>query len=273
LVISNLVYSVNKLNKIFFIIFGLFFGLIVLFYGINFSQKNSIIISGSEINSLINIWQDQTGRVPSQDEINIIINNLIEEEVLYKEALKLGLDKDDKIIKRRLIQKLGFYKESEMTSDVNEKDLIKHYHENINIYKINKKYSFRHIFFSETKKNYEEIKLNLSEKSTKDKILGDPFIHGNSFIGKDRAAIDSSFGKGFSKNLINLERNSWHGPFRSIYGDHLIYIFEILPDKIIPFEDVKDTVIESYNNKIKKEEMKNYIYSIIDKYDVIIGDY
>ena len=98
MVISNLVYSVNKLNKIFFIIFGLFFGLIVLFYGINFSQKNSIIISGSEINSLINIWQDQTGRVPSQDEINIIINNLIEEEVLYQEALKLGLDKNDKII-------------------------------------------------------------------------------------------------------------------------------------------------------------------------------
>ncbi len=147
MVISNLVYSVNKLNKIFFIIFGLFFGLIVLFYGINFSQKNSIIISGSEINSLINIWQDQTGRVPSQDEINIIINNLIEEEVLYQEALKLGLDKNDKIIKRRLIQKLEFYKESEMISDVNEKDLIKHYHENINIYKINKKYSFRHIFF------------------------------------------------------------------------------------------------------------------------------
>ena len=100
------------MNKIFFIIFGLFFGLIVLFYGINFSQKNSIIISGSEINSLINIWQDQTGRVPSQDEINIIINNLIEEEVLYQEALKLGLDKNDKIIKRRLIQKLEFYKES-----------------------------------------------------------------------------------------------------------------------------------------------------------------
>ena len=273
MVISNLVYSVNKLNKIFFIIFGLFFGLIVLFYGINFSQKNSIIISGSEIKNLINIWQDQTGRVPSQDEINIIINNLIEEEVLYQEALKLGLDKNDKIIKRRLIQKLEFYKESEMINEVNEKDLVKHYYENINIYKINKKYSFRHIFFSETKKNYEDIISNLSEKSTKAKIHGDPFIHGDSFVEKDRVAIDSSFGKGFSKNLINLETNNWHGPFKSIYGDHLIYIFEILPDKIIPFEDVKDTVIESYNNKIKKEKMKDYIYTIIDKYDVIIGDY
>ena len=70
---------------------------------------------------------------------------------MYQEALKLGLDKNDKIIKRRLIQKLEFYR-SEMISDVNEKDLIKHYHENINIYKINKKYSFRHTFFSETKK-------------------------------------------------------------------------------------------------------------------------
>ena len=62
----------------------------VLFYGINISQKTSIYVSGSEIKNLINIWEDQTGRPSQIKEINIIINNLVNEEILYQEALKLG---------------------------------------------------------------------------------------------------------------------------------------------------------------------------------------
>ena len=59
----------------------------------------------------------------------MIIDNLIKEEILYHEALKLGLDQNDKIIKRRLIQKLEFYKESENLNKVKEENLIEYYNE------------------------------------------------------------------------------------------------------------------------------------------------
>ena len=74
--------------------------------GVNLSQKETIYISDSEVLNLLNIWENQTGRPPNANEIEMIVDSLIEEEILYQESLKLGLDKNDKIIKRRLIQKL-----------------------------------------------------------------------------------------------------------------------------------------------------------------------
>ena len=94
------------MKKKIFILLGVFIGFFALFYGINISQKTSIYVSGSEIKNLINIWEDQTGRPPTNKEIDMIIKKLVNEEILYQEALKLGLNQNDKIIKRRLIQKL-----------------------------------------------------------------------------------------------------------------------------------------------------------------------
>ena len=269
--------------KSFLIFSGVFLGCLVLFFGLNLSQKETIYISDSEINNLLTVWENQTGRAPNADEINMIIDNLVEEEILYKESLKLGLDKNDKIIKRRLIQKLEFFKEGEFIENLNEKDLINFYEENLDLYKRGKRYSFQHIFFSNSENNDKKINLILLELEKNPPIrsisgiflnsYGDPFIHGDSFVEKNSMEIDADFGKGFSNNFIGIKRNKWYGPFESIYGDHLIYILHFQPEEILPYEKVKKSVINNYNNSLKDEAMKNYIYSIKNKYDVIIGAY
>jgi len=270
-------------RKRYLIFSGVLLGCLVLFFGINLSHKKTIYISDSEINNLLNVWENQTGRAPNANEIEMIIESLIEEEVLYQESLKLGLDKNDKIIKRRLIQKLEFFKEGEFIENFDEKDLINFYEENLDLYKKDKRYSFRHIFFSKSENNDKKIDLILSELEKNLPIqsipeifknsYGDPFIHGDSFVEKDFIEIDADFGKGFSSNFIGILNNKWYGPFKSIYGDHLIFILQFLPEEILPYEEVKKSVSNSYNNSLKDEAMKNYIYSIKDKYDVIIGAY
>ena len=79
--------------------------------GLNSYDDKEIYISDQEITSLVAAWNSRVGRNPTDDEIFRIINNLIEEEILYREALLLGLDKEDRIIKRRLAQKISFLKE------------------------------------------------------------------------------------------------------------------------------------------------------------------
>ena len=97
----------------------------------------------------------------------------------------------------------------------------------------------------------ENIKLVLLDtENNSNNEIGEPFIHGDSFIEKDKAAIDSDFGSGFSENIINLEKNTWQGPFKSIYGDHLIYLFDVFPEEIISFEDAKQSVVVNYNDEI-----------------------
>ena len=99
-----------NLRIIVFFIIGLV--IFLLDIGLN-SQEDSkdIYISDQELTSLLSAWQSQVGRPPSDEEIVNIINNLVQEEILYREALLLGLDQEDRIIKRRLAQKITFLKQ------------------------------------------------------------------------------------------------------------------------------------------------------------------
>ena len=95
-----------------FILIGLF--LYLVDYRFSYEEDlNQIIIPDDEVLGLISTWRDQVGRDPSDEEIVRIINNLANEEILYREGLKLGLDKNDRIIKRRIAQKIEFLKQND----------------------------------------------------------------------------------------------------------------------------------------------------------------
>ena len=89
-----------KRRIFYFFLIGLFIYIIDI--GSNYDESKDIFISDQEIISLVNAWKSQVGRDPTDDEIARIINNLVNEEILYREAIALGLDKEDRIIKRRL---------------------------------------------------------------------------------------------------------------------------------------------------------------------------
>ena len=89
-------------------------GLIIYLADITMSldeESKDIYISDQELNSLFSAWNSQVGRPPNEEEAINIINDFIEEEILYREAMSLGLDQNDRIIKRRLAQKISFLKQ------------------------------------------------------------------------------------------------------------------------------------------------------------------
>ena len=100
--------------------------------GLNSYDEKEIYISDQEIISLVTAWKSQVGRNPNDDEIARIINNLVEEEILYREAIKLGLDREDRIIKRRLAQKISFLKQESIPDSPSNEDLIEYFNKNNN---------------------------------------------------------------------------------------------------------------------------------------------
>ena len=95
-------------------------GLLIFFLDIGFNAEQDskdIYISDQELTSLLSAWQSQVGRPPSDEEIVSIINNFVQEEILYREALLLELDQEDRIIKRRLAQKITFLKQETIPDD------------------------------------------------------------------------------------------------------------------------------------------------------------
>ena len=135
-------------------------GLVIFVLDILFedlSDDKTIVIFDSELNGLIDTWTNQVGREPNENELNGIINQLVDEEILYREALKLGLDKNDIIIKRRLSQKIGFLKQEEVKMP-SAKEVEEYFKNNQSTYLVPKKYTFTHVYFN-TDKDGKNIKL------------------------------------------------------------------------------------------------------------------
>ena len=124
-------------------------GIFILIADITFNDEsdNKITIFESEINSLIGTWVNQVGREPTLQEIDGIIRQLLDEEILYREAIKLGLDKNDIIIKRRLAQKIGFLRQEADSSLPSEEQVRDFYSKNIDTYFVAKRLTFSHIYF------------------------------------------------------------------------------------------------------------------------------
>ena len=177
-----------------FILIGLF--LYIVDYRFSYDEDlNQIIIPDDEILGLIDTWRDQVGRDPSDEEIVRIINNLINEEILYREALKLELDKNDRIIKRRLAQKVEFLKQDDrQPSPV---DLENFYDENKSKYMVEDLFTFSHHFFSDQDNSDIRAKESLIKISNGYAVDSDPFILGNELNLMSKNDLQQNFGNSF----------------------------------------------------------------------------
>lgn len=192
--------------------------------GLNNYDDKEIFISDSEITSLITAWRSQVGRNPNDDEVARIINDLVQEEILYREALKLGLDQDDRIIKRRLAQKLSFLKQESVEKLPSNQELKDFFNDNKEKYYIESKYTFTHYFFSLENNSLERSNKAINDIYVNKEINADPFLLGKNFVDVDLNKIKNDFGESFSQSIKDMELNKWGGPIKSPYGHHIVFI-------------------------------------------------
>ena len=254
--------------SIFFLIGLLLFALDYIFN--TDDDSNVIYISDQEALSLISSWKNQVGRDPSDVELVKIINNFIDEEILYREAIKLNLDKDDRIIKRRLAQKITFLKKDSIK--YSDQDLVNFYNANKIVYYVNDLYSFKHYYFSDNK---DPIKRALDAKasleSKKINIISDPYIIGNEFSYSSKDEIIKNFGNEFFESFLYLSLGQWSEPIKSEFGYHLVYIESYSKGFQPTYEQVKNKVINDYLIKKKDEEVNRYLSDLKKDYEVIIN--
>ena len=248
-------------------------GLILYLVDVTFNSgdEKEIFISDQEIISLVSAWKSQVGRNPNDDEIARIINNLVEEEILYREALKLGLDKEDRIIKRRLAQKISFLKQESNPNLPSNDELIKFFNDNREKYFISATYTFTHYFFSSEKNSEERSLAAYKDINNNKNIKADPFFLGKNFVDVNLQKIQSEFGDEFSSYLNNIELNKWIGPIQSPFGHHIIYV-----------NNYKDAYLPDINNVLKQVEidllqdkrdkgLKEYLNNIKSEYTIYIN--
>ena len=238
---------------------------------------NKIVVSSAETERLSDAWSKRMNRPPTEIELQGLIEAFIKEEVYYREALALGLDQDDTIIRRRLMQKMEF-----LSNDLAELDqpdesaLNKYFLENQEKYRLPAQISFTHIYFSIDKRGaraLEDSKRVLTELDVpRAPERGDSFMMEYDFVKETPSEVARSFGSGFAEQLFTLETNTWQGPVASGYGFHLVRISEKIDARMPELASVIDKVRTDFMFEQRQKINKEIYEKFKARYEIVIED-
>ena len=243
----------------------------------------TIVVSAAEIEWMQTNWQKRWGRPPTAEEFDGLIQQYIRETVLYREALALGLDKDDQVIRRRLGQKMEFIvKDLVALTPPTDEQLQSYFDAHRDRYQEPARYTFTQVFIDPDKRgdttleDAEAIKATLiaqGDEAIEDAgALGDDFMLQNYYPEKDQVEIQKQFGSGFTESLVKLSPGQWRGPILSGYGVHLVYVSNISEPPAPVFAEVRERVVQDWETE-KGEELNDKFYANLrDQYTIVIEE-
>jgi hypothetical protein len=237
-----------------------------------------IRISEGDVRWLKQTWSSQWLREPSADELNGLVDELLNEKLMAREAQQMGLEQDDTIIRRRLAQKLKFLVEdTAQLAAPSEAELRLFYAANSTKFETPGKLSFRQVYFNpEHRKNPAADAIaalaELTAKGENDTTAGDRLLFGDSFDDADELALSGMFGADFAQEVFALEPGEWKGPIKSGYGLHLVLVTERTPTAPEPFETVRDAVRAEWRGEKQTTITREYLVELRKKYGVELDD-
>jgi hypothetical protein len=236
---------------------------------------NKIVVSTADVERLSANWSKRWNRLPTETELQGLVESYIREEVYYREALALGLDQDDTILRRRLMQKMEFLTND--LAELNQPDeaaLNKYFLDNQEKYELPARVSFTHIYFSLDKRGakvVEDAKNVLSGlNALRAPELGDSFMMQHDFVQETSFEVERLFGRGFAKELFTLGKNTWQGPIESGYGLHLVRISEKIDARMPELASVIDKVRTDLMFEQRQKMNKEIYERFKDRYEIVV---
>lgn len=220
----------------------------------------------------------------SDEELERLIDDFVREEVLHREALALGLDEEDYVIRRRLVQKLEFITEGFAEAAVTPDDasLQRYFDAHEADYYVEPFVTFTHVFF-ETEDRPQAEALAKAEKKLRELNRngtpfadapkhGDRFLYHVNYVERTPEYVASHFGGPMANSVFELEPNDlvWRGPFESPYGFHLVLLITNEPGRTPELREIEGRVREDWRRARIREESEAAIDDIVDAYDVRI---
>lgn len=209
---------------------------------------DAIVISRGRVNQIVQSYVLLAGHLPTTEELQTLVDDFVSEEVGYREAVAMGLDADDTIVRRRMRQKLEFLIEDGAASeDPTEAQLQAWMDQHPDQYRLPERRALRQILLSSDKRGARTLTdaaaaLTSLTKGTDPAKLGDPSMLPAALPLTTQESVAGLFGADFAANVFAHIGKDWFGPVASPFGQHIVSIVATEPARAIALSEAADKV-------------------------------
>ncbi len=251
----------------------------LLFGGLTFVkslQRPTVTLDAQDLNQLAQYWEIQMQRPPNKVELQGIIRDRIDEELMAREALRLGLDKGDMIIRRRLAQKMAFATDDvAQVGEPTDQALRAYYAKTAERYAAPARVAFQQVFFSGDRPHggAEKAAAQALERAEEDQREpeGDPFLFPLAYDDVSLQDLLRDYGQAFVKTLETAPIGTWTGPVLSPYGWHIVKVTTRRAPSAVSFDSVRDQVRDAYLSDRRAEANANFLRDLRKRYRVVVA--
>ena len=243
-------------------------------------SSNQIQLSLDELAQLVMFFHSQWRRPPTPEELDRLVEQKVQSEVLYREALAMGLDKNDEIVKRRMAQKMQFLAEDVAAAcEPTSAELKGWFEKNSAKFSEPPRLSFRHLYFSPDRRS---ARARDDAARALDRLAGQPedtkaaegiadaFMFQDYYRDRAPDYLGREFGPKFAQAVAALPSGSWQGPIESGFGWHLVFVDSVIPGRIPAFEEVENEAKTAWLNEQKALAWEKAYKEMRAKYIVLL---
>lgn len=245
-----------------------------------FDATRRIVLTQDDLRQLAGLWRNQWNREPTPEELRRLVDDQVREEIAFREALAAGLDRQDILVRRRLVERMtAQWAGGQDFRDPSEEELRAWYAAHVGLFTPPREASFSVLFFSDRAragKAKEEAILardGLHEKSDDPAVtqgLGDPSELPERVASMTPDEVAGLYGRELAGALGQGPIGAWQGPVEVAGGYALVYVRTRTPGEPAPFTAVVDDVRRAWRDARRDEDRQKAYAAARARYEVVL---
>jgi hypothetical protein len=238
-------------------------------------SSNRIVVDAGQIEQLAAQFQRTWMRPPTPKELDGLIESLVRDEIYYREALALGLDKDDPVMRRRMRQKLEFIFEDLTAETPTEAQLSEYLQDNADYFRIEPRVTFQQLYLNPDDRadpagDARRLLTSLQDDGADPATAGDPSLLPFEMTLASTSEIARNFGREFAEELSRMPPGDWQGPVQSGLGTHVIRVLDREEGRLPDLAEVRPLVEREWLAN-RREELRDLSYNRLrEGYEVVV---
>lgn len=243
------------------------------------SGSDRIVITPGQADAIVAGFVRTWQRPPSEEELKGLLDDYVREEIATREAVGLGLDRDDTIIRRRLRQKLEFASDDGVDAvPPTDAELQAWLEAHPDQFRSDPEVAFRQVYVSQERgaaeARAEALRLldvvKASGPSASIEALGDRLMLPREVERSTRAQVAREFGDDFADAILTAPQGQWSGPVVSGYGLHLVFVSERVEPRLPALAEIRPLVEREFTNDRRTRALDAMYERLLERYRVVI---